>query len=166
MPNYKQYLPLILIAILAFSFYAGAVSMLVFKLQPSMNPSSNTQNRAPTVDITLYVGEVSNNKFGFGISANNLTSPGPTLRIKITDVVSITVVNVGTMPHAFAVTSYPTSSATVLWSAEIASASNPLEPGQRGTVVFVPGNAGSFYYTCPIQGHAELGMYGSIIVTG
>ncbi len=166
MLNFKQYLPLLLIVILAASLYGGAVSVLVFKLQPSMNPSSNAQGRAPTVIITLYVGEVSSTELGFGTSANNLTSPGPTLRFKVTDVVSITVINVGTMPHAFAITAAPTSNARMLYDSAIASASDPLMPGQRGTVIFVPGNAGSFYYTCPIPGHAELGMYGAVIITG
>jgi uncharacterized cupredoxin-like copper-binding protein len=33
-------------------------------------------------------------------------------------------------------------------------------------VIFIPNNAGStFYYICPISGHAEAGMYGSVIIT-
>jgi FtsP/CotA-like multicopper oxidase with cupredoxin domain len=166
MANIKPYLPLILIAVLAFSLYGSAISVLVFKLQPSLNPLSNIQNRAPTVTITLYVGEVSNNQFGFGPAGNNLTSPGPTLRFKITDVVSITVVNVGTEPHAFAITAFPASGSRVLFNSEIASPSDPLMPGQRRTTIFVPADAGSFYYICPISGHADLGMYGSVIITG
>ena len=71
-----------------------------------------------------------------------LTSPGPTLRFNLTDVVNITVVNVGTMPHAFAITNAPRSGATVLFNAEI-GASSYLEPGKQGTVIFTPNNAGS-----------------------
>ena len=94
---------LILIAVLAVSFYAAAMSMLVFKIQPPLNPSSNAQNKTPTIYITLYAGETSTGRLGFGDSPSNLSSPGPTLRLKISDVVSLTLVNVGKMPHAFAV---------------------------------------------------------------
>ena len=54
----------------------------------------------------------------------------------------------------------------MLFNAEIGSASNPLQPGQKGSVIFTPNNAGStFYYICPISGHAEAGMYGSVIIS-
>ena len=116
--------------------------------------------------ITLYAGETGDSQLGFGTSPTNLTSPGPTLRLKITDVVSITLVNAGKMPHAFAVTNMPKTGATVLFNAQIGSAANPLGPGQSGTVVFAPNNAGTFFYICPVSGHAELGMYGAVVITG
>jgi nitrite reductase (NO-forming) len=53
----------------------------------------------------------------------------------------------------------------MLFNAEI-GANSYLEPGQKGTVIFTPNNAGSFYYICPVPGHAELGMFGSIVITG
>jgi uncharacterized cupredoxin-like copper-binding protein len=140
--------------------------VLVFKLQPPLTPSSNSQNKTPTLYITLYAGETNEGKLGFGTSATNLTSPGPTLRLKTTDIVSITVVNVGKMPHAFEVTSMPQTGATLLFNAQIGSGSNPLAPGTSGTIVFAPGNAGTFYYICPVPGHAESGMYGAVVVTG
>jgi FtsP/CotA-like multicopper oxidase with cupredoxin domain len=157
---------LILVGLLFGALYFGALAMLAFNLQLPLNPNSGVSNKTPTVNITLFAGEISNNKFGFGTARNNITSPGPTIRCNISDVVSVTVINVGTMPHAFAVTSTPKSGAAVLFDAAIGSASNPLQPGEQGTVIFAPGNAGSFYYICPVPGHAELGMYGSVIVTG
>jgi plastocyanin len=161
----KSYLPLIAVIALAITLYSASMVVLVFNLQPPLNTSSNS-NKTPTVNILLYEGEVSATKYGFGNTSSTLTSPGPTLRFNLTDVVNITVINVGKMPHAFAITSAPKTGSHVLFNAEIGSASNPLQPGKQGSVIFTLGNAGSFFYICPIPGHAEAGMYGSVIITG
>jgi uncharacterized cupredoxin-like copper-binding protein len=119
------------------------------------------------VNIVLYEGEISATKYGFGNTSTTLTSPGPTLRFNLTDVVNITVINVGMMPHAFAITNAPKTGSTVLFNAEIGSASNPLQSGKQGSVIFTPNNAGSsFFYICPVPGHAEVGMYGSVVING
>jgi nitrite reductase (NO-forming) len=162
----KQYYSLILVALLATVFYVSAVAMLVFNMRVPLNAASGVTNKTPTVTITLYAGEDSEGKLGFGTDANVLTSPGPTLRFTVTDVVGITVVNVGKMPHAFAITSMPKTGSASLFDAAVASGSDPLQPGQMRTVIFAPSNAGSYYYICPVPGHAEAGMWGNVIVTG
>jgi uncharacterized cupredoxin-like copper-binding protein len=159
----KSYYPLIAVIALAVTLYCATMVVLVFNLQPSLTTSSS-QNKTPTVNIVLYEGEISAIKYGFG-NTSTLSSPGPTLRFNLTDVVNITVVNVGSMPHAFAITNVPKTGATVLFGAEI-GASNYLEPGKQGTVIFTPNNGGSFYYICPVPGHAEVGMYGAVVITG
>jgi FtsP/CotA-like multicopper oxidase with cupredoxin domain len=162
----KSYLPLIVVIALAVTLYSASMVVLVFNLQPPLNASS-TSNKTPTVNIVLYEGEVSATKYGFGNTSSTLTSPGPTLRFNLSDVVNITVVNVGKMPHSFAITGAPKTGSQVLFNAEIGSASNPLQPGKQGSVIFTPSNAGSsFFYICPVPGHAEAGMYGSVIITG
>jgi uncharacterized cupredoxin-like copper-binding protein len=162
----KSYLPLIAVIVLAAILYSAAMVVLVFNLQPPLTSTSNT-NLKPTVNIVLYEGEISATKYGFGNTSTTLTSPGPTLRFNLTDVVNITVINVGMMPHAFAITNAPKTGATVLFNAEIGSASNPLQSGKQGSVIFTPNNAGSsFYYICPVPGHAEVGMYGSVVING
>ena len=81
--------------------------MLIFNLQPLL---ANLQSKQDTtVIIVLYEGEMSNGKFGFGTSPNNLTSPGPTIGFSTSDIVNITVINVGKLPHAFAITTMPRS---------------------------------------------------------
>jgi|WetSurMetagenome_2_1015567.scaffolds.fasta_scaffold370827_3 uncharacterized cupredoxin-like copper-binding protein len=160
----KPYLSVILIAALWAAFSASAISVLVFHLQPGLVTNQNLNN--PTVTIVLYAGEISNNKMGFGYSSDNLTSPGPTLHFKLTDVVNITVINVGGMPHAFQITERPQTGAAVLFNAEAGSAQVPITPGQKASTVFAPSYAGStFYYICPISGHAEAGMWGAVVVT-
>ena len=46
----------------------------------------------------------------------------------------------------------------------IATASNPLKPGQEGSVTFTAGAPGTYYYICTVPGHALQGMQGSFIV--
>jgi nitrite reductase (NO-forming) len=160
----KSYLPLVFVVLLAAILYFALIFVLVFNAQPPLisNPNSN---KTPTVNIVLYEGEISPTRYGFGNSSNLLTSPGPPIRFNMSDVVNITVVNVGSMPHAFEITNLPKTGATMLFNAEI-GASSYLEPGKQGTVIFTPTNAGSVYYICPVPGHAELGMYGLIVITG
>jgi len=168
----KTYVAMALIGVALISLWVAADSVLIFRLQPPLNPPSNAAGKTPNVNIMLYGGMVTNAAdggpmMGFGFSPNNITSPGPTLIFKITDVVNITVENVGMTPHAFAVTSVVGTGAPVLFNAEVASASNPLMPGQSGSVVFTPTQAGStFFYECPCSSHSELGMWGSVVVTG
>jgi len=160
----KEFLPLILIGILALAFFLGAISMLVFNLQPALMTSSKSWT--PTSTIILYEGEMSDGKFGFGTAPNNLTSPGPTIGFSTSDTVNITVINVGKLPHAFAITTMPVPGTTVLFGAIIGSAANPLQPGQRGFVVFSPNNAAfDYWYISPVGNDAEDGMYGAVIVS-
>ncbi len=141
------------------------MSMFVFNMQPPLTVSPDVSGKTPTVNILLYEGEISEGKYGFGYTPDTLSSPGPTIRFKTSDVVNITVVNAGKIPHAFAITTAPRTGATTLFNAEIGSTTNPLQPGQQGTVIFTPNRAGSaFFYTCPIPGNAEAGMYGSVII--
>ncbi len=147
------------------AFTLSALSMLVLPIQPQLSTGGGGTGMTPTVMITIYGGEVSAQKFGFGLSKGNITSPGPTLKFKTSDVVQITFVNAGKYPHAFMVTDVPKSTGNELFSAAIASGSQPLSPGQSGKIVFTPNKAGSYYYICPVPGHAELGLWGNITVT-
>jgi FtsP/CotA-like multicopper oxidase with cupredoxin domain len=160
-------LSLIVVLVFAATLFFAALSMLVFPIQPQLiTGSGSTTGKTPTVTITLYAGEISGSKYGFGDSPSNLTSPGPTLRFKTSDVVSLTVINVGNMAHAFAIVNAPRTGASVLFNAKVASASSPLQKGQQGTVIFTPNSPSTeYYYICPISGHAESGMYGSVIVS-
>lgn len=162
MPNkYKVYLPLVLVGILALTLWFGSVTTLIFNMQPQM---SVPMNMTPTVNFTLYAGEMADGKFGFGHTPDNLTSPGPTLRFTTADIVQINVVNVGKMPHTFAITTTPTPQATVLFNAEIGTVSNPLQPGQNGSITIMPINAGfTYWYESMIPGDAENGMFGAVV---
>lgn len=161
--TYKGYLPLIIIGLLAAAFILAALSMLIFNLQPAMT-STNTNEQK--VNIMLYEGETANGQFGFGFTADNLTSPGPTLRYTTSGTVTITIMNVGKLPHGFALTTRPDQGATLLFNAEIGADANPLQPGNESSVTFTPNTlAFSYWYISPVQGDASKGMYGAVEVT-
>lgn len=166
MGSYKSYIPVIIIGILVLALFLGVIFVLVFGLQTPISQTLDASNMTPTVNIILYVGEM-NGKSGFGYSMMTLTSPGPTLRFKISDIVNITIVNVGDRSYAFALTDVPHTGAAVLFKAEIGSANNPIQPGQTGSVIFKPYYASqTFFYTSPLPGDAEAGLYGSVLIGG
>ncbi len=166
MSSYKPYIPLIIIGLLVLALFLGVIFVLVFGLQIPISQDIGNSNMTPTVNIILYVGEM-NGKAGFGYSSMTLTSPGPTLRFKVSDVVNITLVNVGSRSYAFALTDVPHTGAAVLFKSEIGSVSNPIQPGQTESVIFKPNYASqTFFYTSPLPGDAETGLYGSVLIGG
>ncbi len=118
----------------------------------------------PNVSMTLYAGQISLTVYGFGNSANNITSPGPTLTFKVGDVVNMTVFNVGTMPHNWALVTTNQTSAPVLFGAQIDSGSVPILMNQTGSVIFRVTKSGNFNYICQVPGHVQLGMWGSVVI--
>ncbi len=166
MSSYKPYIPLIIIGILVLALFLGVIFALVFGLQTPLSQNIEASNVTPTVNIILYVGEM-NGQPGFGYTMMTLTSPGPTLRFKVSDIVNITLVNVGSRSYAFALTDIPHTGATVLFKSEIGSDNNPIQPGQTGSVIFKPNYASqTFFYTSPLPGDAEAGLYGSVLIGG
>lgn len=152
------------VAALALILLIALVAFLILPIQLPLLGSGNTSG-TPTVSITLYAGEISGTKYGFGLTPNNITSPGPTFYLNTSDVVNLTLVNAGKVPHAFACVNAPRSGATILFNGEIASGSDPLPPGQSGYVIFKPNTVSNeYYYICPVPGHPELGMWGTMVV--
>jgi uncharacterized cupredoxin-like copper-binding protein len=144
-----------LYAIIAIIVIVIVVVGVVFAL---MNPG------AKGTPLTLYAGEVSTAAYGFGNSASTITSnPGPTLTLKQGTTYTMTVNNVGTMPHAWEISSQK-AAGSVLFGAQIDSTSY-IQPGASGSVTFTPNQSGNFYYVCPVPGHVALGMWGNVIVT-
>lgn len=115
------------------------------------------------VTITLYEGAISSRLYGFGYSATNLISPGPTLTFKVGDTVNVTVTAVGQLPHNWAIVSANETSAPVEFNARISSGSSPLQHGESGSVVFKATKAGDFYYICQVAGHVDLGMWEVVV---
>lgn len=121
----------------------------------------------PTTTITLYAGELPGGRFGFGLSPDNITSPGPTIRVRVGEVVQITLINVGDVRHAFVITPQVVrTNPEVLFGAQIGSAARPLGSGEQGSVIFVATEPGEFFYQCPVANHGPKGMWGKIIVEG
>ncbi len=111
--------------------------------------------------LTLYVGEISSTSYGFGNSANSLSSnPGPTLTLTVGHTYTMTIHNVGTMQHSWAIVDAKSSSANVLWN----SATPLINAGSDAKVTFKAGSAGSYYYICQVPGHVALGLWGTVAV--
>jgi plastocyanin len=105
--------------------------------------------------------------YGFGMSAGSITSPGPNLPLTSGQTYTITLHNVGTVPHNFAITKEKVDGSTNLAfsGAQIASASNPVSPGSSASTTFTAGTAGTYYYICQIDSHVSLGMWGTVTVS-
>ncbi|HML01976.1 MAG TPA: cupredoxin domain-containing protein [Candidatus Bathyarchaeia archaeon] len=119
------------------------------------------------VNIVLYAGEVNATAYGFGNSSSSITSPGPSLTFKVNDVVNMTLHNVGTMGHNWALVTQKVDGSTSLAfpNAQIASGSSPVQPGDTASTIFVVTQAGNYYYICQVDAHVTLGMWGNVTVT-
>ena len=138
-------------------------------LNQSMSPGLT-----PTEYVTLYEGDqvVSGGVQGvIGFNQSSMTSPGPTLNFTVGDVVSVTVYNVGTTPHNWAIvnvlsdTSELNDTAQVMFNAQVASGSDPILPGLSETDVFQVTQAGTFFYVCQVPGDVDSGMWGNVVVS-
>ncbi|MGY5146721.1 MAG: plastocyanin/azurin family copper-binding protein [Candidatus Nitrosopumilus sp. bin_7KS] len=88
----------------------------------------------------------------------------PTIKMAVGDKVIFNVDNAGKSFHSFGVTTLDEGFGGVVAGSEVATASNPLKPGQSGTSEYIAGEEGVFYYICTVPGHREQGMVGKIIV--
>jgi FtsP/CotA-like multicopper oxidase with cupredoxin domain len=128
---------------------------------PTPTPSSTPSG---TIDLTLYAGSVSTSTYGYGNSANDITSPGPTLKLKSGQTYTMTVHNVGNIAHSWEIVSTKAFSSSPLFGAGI-NINNYIQPGQSASVTFTPDQTGNFYYVCTVPGHIQLGMWGNVEIS-
>jgi plastocyanin len=88
----------------------------------------------------------------------------PTINMNSGDKVVFDVVNDGKSFHSFGVTTEDEGFGGIIPGSEVATASNPLKPGESGSSEFIAGEDGVYYYICTVPGHREQGMVGKIIV--
>ena len=118
----------------------------------------------PNVSETLYAGQITLTEYGFGNSADTITSPGPSLNFTVGEIVNMTVYNVGTMGHNWALTALNATNANVLFGAQIESGSIPIPVNESGSVIFKVTKPGDYYYICQVPGHVQLGMWGNVVI--
>ncbi|MGI0046567.1 MAG: plastocyanin/azurin family copper-binding protein [Nitrosotalea sp.] len=104
-------------------------------------------------------------KYGFDAP---IGSPGanPQINASVGDKIVFSVTNGGKSFHAFAITASTSGPGPAIDGTTIGTADSPMKPGQSGTVTFIPGSSGTYYYICAVPGHRELGMNGKIVVGG
>ena len=124
----------------------------VFYFATQKGPSNRPTNPTTQItQITLYEGEINATTYGFGTSPAELTSPGPILNMTQDATYTVTVYNIGTHPHNWAIIGAqwapiitngaltplkPISTTFVQFGAQIGSDSTPIQPGSHGTVTF------------------------------
>ena len=142
----------LIIAVVVIAIIVGGILAYVLT-RPGGGGGVNTMN--------VYCAE-----YKFGTSAGSLSSPGPTLTFTAGQTYTITLHNVGTMLHNFAIVTTKTDGSTDLAfsGAQIGSSSNPIAPGSTGSCTFTASTSGSYYYICQVDGHVSLGMWGPVTV--
>ncbi len=161
-----QRLVLVLLGIVGVLLLAGVAAVLVLPIQPRLESPPPQQGLEPSKVIELYMGEVGGTTFAFGLNPENLTSPGPVIRIKDGEIVKIVVRNVGKIPHSFAIVPELDRDAQPLFQgAFVGTGARPVPAGEEGETIFkVIDKPGRYYYICTVPGHLELGMWGVIVV--
>jgi hypothetical protein len=119
---------------------------------PSASPIPSP---TPTgTDLTLYMAS-----YGYGKTADSITSPGPTLLLNVGETYNMTIYNVGGS-HSWEIVATK-AVGTPLFGAEI----GVIQSGQSSSVTFTPDQTGNFYYVCTVLGHLEFGMWGNVVVS-
>ncbi len=118
---------------------------------------------------------------GFGVEGEDITSPGPTIRVRKGETVTITFENAHyyedgrpfQSSHNFTVVEdkdVPVLQMEPLWGAHVGGSFQGLgvdpnlKAGERGSVTFTAETAGEFYYVCAVSDHIVNGMWGRFIV--
>ncbi|MCH7567751.1 MAG: multicopper oxidase domain-containing protein [Nitrospirae bacterium] len=108
------------------------------------------------------------------MGGEDITSPGPTITVRVGEPVTITFKNVTDLldlhvlePHDFVIVAAMDNPEVLtklrvdpLWGAE----TEWLPSGEQQTITFTPDTPGSYFYLCTNTDHADLGMWGSFIV--
>ncbi len=112
----------------------------------------------------------------FGVEGEENSSPGPTIKVRKGETVTITFENMHFFldgspggNHNFVIVADKDigwNKMEPLWGAYVGGSAwgSNVEPGERGTVTFTAEEVGSFFYVCRIRGHIEFGMWGRFIV--
>jgi hypothetical protein len=148
-PNKSTRLRLYVIAIV---FICIILFAAFFHFETQKGPSiESTKPTIQVTQITLYEGEINATTYGFGTSPADLTSPGPQLNLAQDQAYTVTVYNIGTKPHNWAIIGAqwapivtngaltplkPISTTFTQFGAQIGSDADPIQPGSHGTVTF------------------------------
>jgi len=125
-----------------------------------------TQGQATgkTVNVSLKFVESPDFKT-YAFNAVSGADRNPEIHASVGDKIVFDVDNAGKSFHAFAITDSKEGTGPAIDGTIIGTADNPMKPGAKGEVTFVPAKAGEYFYICAVPGHRELGMEGKIEVT-
>ncbi len=101
--------------------------------------------------------------FGFNAVVGEEGS-NPDIRVNSGDEVTVTTANLGRSFHSFAVVTNPEDFNSIVMDSAIGSQLSPLRQNESGSVTFLAGAPGNYYYICTVPGHSLQGMQGNFIV--
>ncbi|PYE56586.1 multicopper oxidase domain-containing protein [Deinococcus yavapaiensis] len=109
--------------------------------------------------VTEIAPGVKVEQWAYGFPGQQATVPGPELRVKEGDVVSITFKNTHDQPHTIHLHG-------ITRLAQDMDGIKEVLPGESYTYTFVASHAGTYAYHCHFQTylHADMGMYGALVV--
>ena len=160
MPSIKTVL--IILIVVGIAIDLAIASVLLFNLQPRLGGGISLE---PNKEMVIYAGEIDTPqgpRYGFGLSEDGITAPGPTLNFTKGDVVKFIVKNVGKIPHTFAVV--PKVDPLNPQPIDNYDTGN-IFPSEENSLTVQFNQVGTLNYQCTVPGHASLGMYGNITVT-
>jgi FtsP/CotA-like multicopper oxidase with cupredoxin domain len=123
-------------------------------------------------ELSIVGGEVKEDSEvgGFAFEGDVVVSPGPTIRVRTGQEITITFKNVHGqyfgetyIPHNLVVAATKDQDAKPLWNAAIGETDYVLV-GDSGSVTFTAGAPGRYFYLCTVSGHIDRGMWGRFIV--
>ncbi len=114
--------------------------------------------------------------WGFAFEGGGASSPGPTIRVRKGETVTITFKNATFFMdgspnydrHNFVVVADKDANSSdmeLMWGARVGGMEDEaIKAGESGSVTFIAEDAGSFFYVCTAYGHFAHGMWGLFIV--
>jgi len=157
---------IVVVGVLAYQYTMPSTSPCPSPSTSQTPAPSASQTPAPSssaTTMTIYAGEPSATAYGFGLSSSSITSnPGPTLTFTQGQTYTITLMNVGQVPHGWEIVSTK-AVGTAMFGAGIGVTSF-ISAGASASVTFTPTQSGNFFYLCTVPGHVALGMWGNVVV--
>ena len=128
-------------------------------------------NDGGSAELSIVGGEAKDDSEvgGYAFEGDDVVSPGPTIRVRAGQPVTVTFENVHgqyfgeSIPHNLVVTATKDEQAKPFWQAAIGE-TDYLDVGERESVTFTPDAAGSYFYLCTVPGHVGRGMWGRFVV--
>lgn len=110
----------------------------------NLDKNQNNQDTTSTQNNQQIAKEFTVRASNFKFSPNQIT-------VNKDDVVRITLINDSNSPHALKIDAFNIATKT-------------LNTGESATIQFTANQKGNFNFYCPVDGHRDLGMTGSLMV--